>query len=146
MNRCRDWQMDIWTDICMHRQMCHITIHMSTPMSVSPYLNIPTHFQKSRKFIREPPDHTRNEPTPDIPIRGSGQQKMKFSNCLCSISTRQLELLLWKAGLTAQHLQDCPIFLLELSYVHKSKQNRIRCCNLMLDSLPQGGTWDSTFS
>ena len=28
---------------------------------------------KSWKNIREPPDHTGNEPTPDIPIGGSGQ-------------------------------------------------------------------------
>ena len=28
---------------------------------------------KSWKIIREPSDHTRNEPTPDIPIGGSGQ-------------------------------------------------------------------------
>ena len=26
----------------------------------------------------------------------------KFPNCLCSISTRQLELLFWRAGLTAE--------------------------------------------
>ena len=30
----------------------------------------------------------------------------KFPNCLCGISTRQLELLLWRAGPTAQHMQD----------------------------------------
>ena len=29
--------------------------------------------QKSWKMIREPPDHTGNEPTPDISIGGSGQ-------------------------------------------------------------------------
>ena len=27
----------------------------------------------------------------------------KFHNCLCGISTRQLELLLWRTGLIAQH-------------------------------------------
>ena len=35
---------------------------------------------------------------------------LKFPNCLCGINTRQLELLLWRAGPTAQHMQDCPIF------------------------------------
>ena len=43
----------------------------------------------------------------------------KFPNCLCSISTRQLELLLWRAGLTAQHMQDFPIFFIQLKYVYK---------------------------
>ena len=42
----------------------------------------------------------------------------KFPNCLCSISTRQLELLLWRAGPAAQHIQDCPIFFIQLNYVH----------------------------
>ena len=40
----------------------------------------------------------------------------KFPNCLCSISTRQLELLLWRAGPTAQHMQDSPIFFIQLNY------------------------------
>ena len=42
--------------------------------------------------------------------------QQKFPNCLCSISTRQLELLLWRAGHTAQHMQDSPIFFLQLNY------------------------------
>ena len=36
-----------------------------------------------------------------------------------SISTRQLELLLWRAGPTAQHMQDFPIFFIQLNYVCK---------------------------
>ena len=31
---------------------------------------------------------------------------LEFPNCLCSICTRQLDLLLWRAGPTAQHTQD----------------------------------------
>ena len=31
-------------------------------------------------MIREPPDHTGNEPTPDIPIGGSGQDIKKEQN------------------------------------------------------------------
>ena len=58
----------------------------------------------------------------------------KFPNCLCIISTRHLELLLWGAGLTAQHLQDHLIFFIQLNYVYKFKENKIRCCNLMLNS------------
>ena len=54
----------------------------------------------------------------------------KFANCLYSTSTRQLELLLWIAGPTAQHMQDCPIFFIQLNYVHKKD---IRCCHLMLN-------------
>ena len=42
--------------------------------------------------------------------------ELKFPNCLCGISTRQLELLLWRAGLTAQHVQDSPIFFIQLNY------------------------------
>ena len=52
--------------------------------------------------------------------------RTKFPNCLCSISTRQLELLLRRAGLTAQHLQDCPTFFIQLNYVHKSKKNKVQ--------------------
>ena len=29
-------------------------------------------------MIREPPDHTGNEPTPDIPIEGSWQSRTKW--------------------------------------------------------------------
>ena len=47
------------------------------------------------------------------------QKQVKFPNCLCSISTRQLELLLWTAGPTAQHTQDSPIFFIQLNYVYK---------------------------
>ena len=57
---------------------------------------------------------------------------LKFPNCLCGISTRQLELLLWRTGLTAQHIQDCPIFFIQLNYVHNNKE--IRCCHLMINS------------
>ena len=28
-------------------------------------------------------------------------------------------------GPTAQHLQDCPIFFIQLNYVHKTKQNKV---------------------
>ena len=49
----------------------------------------------------------------------SGAPSLKFPNCLWSISTRQLELLLWRAGLTAQHMQDSLIFFIQLNYVHK---------------------------
>ena len=45
----------------------------------------------------------------------------KFPNCLSGISTRQLELLLWRAGPTAQHMPDSPIFLIQLNYVHNNK-------------------------
>ena len=30
-----------------------------------------------------------------------------------------IKLLLWRVGLTAQHMQDCPIFFIQLNYVHK---------------------------
>ena len=43
----------------------------------------------------------------------------KFPNSLCGINTRQLELLLWRTGLTAQHFQDCPIFYILLNYTDK---------------------------
>ena len=46
-------------------------------------------------------------------------RKLEFPNCLCSISTRHLELLLWRAGPTAQHMQDSPILFIQLKYVHK---------------------------
>ena len=46
----------------------------------------------------------------------------QFPNCLCSISTRKLELLLRRTGPIAQHMQDCPIFFIPLNYVHKLKQ------------------------
>ena len=49
----------------------------------------------------------------------------KLSNFLCGISTRQLELLLGRTSLTAQHSQDGPIFFIQLSYVHKLKQNKV---------------------
>ena len=42
-------------------------------------------------------------------------------------------------GLTAQHMQDYPIFFIQLNYVHNNKI-KIRCCHLMVNSLPQGGT------
>ena len=32
---------------------------------------------------------------------------------------------------TAQHAQDCPIFFIQLNYVHNNKE--IRCCHLMLN-------------
>ena len=51
--------------------------------------------------------------------------KKKFPSCLCSISTRQLEPFFWRAGLTAQYLQDCPIVFIQLNYIHKSKQNKV---------------------
>ena len=34
----------------------------------------------------------------------------RFPNCMCGISTRQLELLLWRAGLTAVGTQDCYVY------------------------------------
>ena len=37
----------------------------------------------------------------------------------------QLELLLCKAGLTAQDLQYCPIVFIQLNYVHTLKQNKV---------------------
>ena len=52
-------------------------------------------------------------------------QRTKFPNCPCGISTRQLELLFWRAGPIAQHSQDCPIFFIQLNYVHKTKQNKV---------------------
>ena len=52
-------------------------------------------------------------------------KNVEFPNCLCSSSTRKLELLLWGAGPTAQHSQDCPIFFKKLNYVHRSKQNTV---------------------
>ena len=68
----------------------------------------------------------------------------KFPNCLCSISPRQLELLLWRAGPTEQHLQDCVLFFIQLNYVHKSK-NKVLPPYFKLP-LPKYGTWDSTSS
>ena len=47
---------------------------------------------------------------------------LKFPNCLCGISTRQLELLLWRAGPTAEHTQDSPIFFIQLNYVYNRKE------------------------
>ena len=49
---------------------------------------------------------------------------MKLPNCLCGFSTRQLELLLWRAGPTAQHTPGCPIFFIQLNYVHNNKRIR----------------------
>ena len=49
---------------------------------------------------------------------------LKFPNCLCSISARQLELLLWRAGLTAQHMQDFPILFIQLNYARKTLRGR----------------------
>ena len=67
----------------------------------------------------------------------------KFPNCLCSISTRQLELLLWRAGLTAQHMQDSPIFFIQLNCVNKSENKVLPPYAI---SLPQGGTcWEFYF-
>ena len=48
-----------------------------------------------------------------------------FPNLLCSISTRQLELLLWRAEMTAKHLQDYPVLFIQLNDVYKSKQNKV---------------------
>ena len=50
--------------------------------------------------------------------------QIKFPNCLCSISTRQLEQLLWRAGSTAQHMHDSPVFFIHLNYVPKN-QNKV---------------------
>ena len=65
-------------------------------------------------------------------------QQCKFPICLYGINTRHLELLLWRAGLKAQHTQDCPIFFIQLNNVHNHKE--IRCCHLMRVPLSQGGT------
>ena len=46
---------------------------------------------------------------------------VKFPTYLCSISTRQLELLLWRTGPTVQHLQDYLIFSIQMNYVNKIK-------------------------
>ena len=42
-----------------------------------PYLNLNSYTYKLEKNIREPPDCTGNEPTPDIPLQGSGQDIKK---------------------------------------------------------------------
>ena len=52
--------------------------------------------------------------------KGVFHHRQKISKCLNGISTRQLELLLWRAGPTALHLQDCLIFI-QLNYVQISK-------------------------
>ena len=48
----------------------------------------------------------------------------QFPTCLWSISIRQLVLLLWRAGLTAKHTQDYPMFFIQLNYVH-NKRNKM---------------------
>ena len=67
----------------------------------------------------------------------------KFLNCLYSISTKQFELLLWRAGLTAQHTQGGPIFFIQLNYVHNNKE--IRYCHLMLNSPATRWNWGFHF-
>ena len=42
-----------------------------------PYLKLNSHTSRAIKTLKEPPDHTGNEPTPDIPIGGSGQDIIK---------------------------------------------------------------------
>ena len=65
---------------------------------------------------------------------------MKFHRCLCSISTRQLELFLWKARpKSPTKLQDSTIFFIQLNNVYK-KISEINSCHLMLLPLPWGGT------
>ena len=59
---------------CPTRQMC---APMSTPkIYVIPYLMLTSYSLKSYKNIREPPDCIGNEPTPDIPQGGSGQDQI----------------------------------------------------------------------
>ena len=40
------------------------------------YLKLNSYTERAGKIIREPPDHTGNESTSDIPIGGSGQDKI----------------------------------------------------------------------
>ena len=64
----------------------------------------------------------------------------EISQCLCGISTRQLELLLWRAGPTAQHLQYYLIFFIQLNYVYiKIQQNKVPPPYVKLP-LPEGST------
>ena len=45
-------------------------------------------------------------------------------------------------GLTAQHLQDCLIFFIQLNNVYKRKINEIRCCHLIS---PSAKRWHTDF-
>ena len=56
--------------------------------------------------------------------------QMENTSCLCSISTRQLELLLQRAQPDSQtYLEDCTIFFIQLNYINELQ---LRCCHLML--------------
>ena len=49
----------------------------------------------------------------------------------------------WESyGLTAQHMQDCPIFI-QLNYVHNNKE--IRCCHFMINSPATRWHWGFHF-
>ena len=53
----------------------------------------------------------------------------KLPNCLCGISTRQLELLLWRARSDSPtYSQVCTIFFIQLNNVNKFKNNVLPPC------------------
>ena len=91
MDRCMDIQMDVHTyrqmyrhmDACIDTQTCQITLHMSAQKGKNACTYGNTYGSvflfkaklstaKRTGNIREPPDHTGNEPTLDILIGGSG--------------------------------------------------------------------------
>ena len=57
------------------------------------------------------------------------ERRHVFPNCLCGISTRQLELLLWKTRPDSQtYPQDCSIFFIQLNNVNKLKKGVPTLC------------------
>ena len=74
--------------------------------------------------------------------------KSNSSICLVLTPHRQLENYSLSTGenygLTVQHMQDCPIFFIQLSYVYKSKINKIGSCHLNINSPATRWHWDST--
>ena len=54
---------------------------------------------------------------------------MKFPNCLCSINTRQLELLLWRARPNSPtYLQDSTIFFIQLNNMNNEIKSKVLLC------------------
>ena len=76
-------------------------------------------------FVFTLSDNKRFIPMSLLPVADNGRICWKFPKYLCSISTRQLEILLWRAGPTAQYMQDCPIFFIQLNYVHNNQRNKV---------------------
>ena len=84
-------------------------------------LNLLGNEQLCDRFCKKTIKEIKTKPDPSFILDENSilRKAVKFPNCLCSISTRQLELLLWTAGPTAQHMQDFPIFFIQLNYVYK---------------------------